>query len=392
MPVDDTSSIALLSLGPETGRGSNRQTVAGASLLERQVDVALALGCSAIWLYAERPDDIAVKAQILAESAGARFRIIQRARTLLGSLRRQDRLLVLAEGLLPGDSQALRLLADDPVILTLPADPGVAAGFERLDMARCWAGGMILPGSVIERLEGLDEDIDPLPALLRAGRAARLREREIPEAMLADGRWSLAASRAPCVVDSERVAVGPWSGARWLSRRLGLWLVDRPRMTVATSAAGVAAAAGACAGLIGAWPVVSLLLAAAAGILLAGWAIARQERDPRVFSGRKPSRIGQVAPVFADPLGAAAAVAGLHTQFGWTSTSYIAGVTLASWLLAAMGTHRISGVFRDRALLWLAMAGGGLAGAWIGGAALASAAALATILLNLRNRPTITQV
>lgn len=388
MPSDDNSLIALLSLGTDPGPASNRRMVAGASLLERQVDVALALGCGSIWLFAGQQDAIAVKAQILAESAGARFRIIQRAKTLLGSLRRQDRLLVLAEGLLPGNAAALGLLAEGPAILTLPADPGSAAGFERLDMGKCWGGGMILPGSVIERLEGLDDDIDPVAALLRAGRSARLREVGVPVELLADGRWSLTADRIPDSLDD---GADHSMGIRWRMSRWGIRLVGHPRISMATLVAGILAVAGAAVGLALSQPAISLLLVSAAGILLTGWVNARHHGDPRIFSGRRRGWFERLLPAAADPLGAAATVAGLHTQFGWPSTLYVSGVTFSCWLLAAMGKHRFSGIFRDRALLWISIACGGLAGAWIGGAALVTAVSLAAILLNLRNQATITQ-
>lgn len=390
MGPDDTSRIALLSLGPATQPGANRRVVGGISALERQVDVALALGCGRIWLSTPQQDGLAIRAQALAEEGGAQFRLIQRGRQLLGSLRQQDELVALAEGLVPGERAALAPLTSGPVILTLPAESGMAAGFERLDRDLCWAGAMVLPGRVIERLDELGEDIEPVAALLRAGRAARVPEKPVPDEWLASGIWSLEADRVPVAAGGagaepasvlQRFVIGPF----------GRWLVERPRMGLATALAGGIASAGALAGLVMAMPAISLLLVALSGLLLAGWVSSRKQGDARVFSAMPRGGVERWLPLVAEPVGAAALVSGLHTQFGWPSTSYIALLTHGTWLLAGLGRHRFAAIFADRAWLWLAAGLGGLAGFWIGGPALASGLSLGAILLNIRNQPAITR-
>ncbi|UIP05700.1 hypothetical protein LY632_08230 [Erythrobacter sp. SDW2] len=390
MGSDDTSRIALLSLGPATGIGGNRRVVGGVSVLERQVDVALALGCGRIWLSTPEQDGLAIRAQRMAEAGGAQFRLIQRGRQLLGSLRQQDELLVLAEGLVAGESKALEPLSGGPVILTIPAATGMAGGFERLDRDHCWAGGMVLPGRVIERLDELGGDIEPVSALLRAGRAARVRERAIPEPWAATGQWSLSTDRVP-VADSGVDAGGSSYLQRFVTEPIGAWLVGRPRLALATLGSGALAAIGALACLYLALPAFSLLLVALSCCLLQCGVLSKKQGDARVFSAPKPGRLDALLPMVAEPVGALALASGLHTQFGWSSTLYIALLTVATWLLAGLGKHRMAELFTDRVALWLGTGLGGLAGFWIAGPALASALSLAAILLNMRNQPAITQ-
>lgn len=380
----------MLSLGPATGIGGNRRVVGGVSLLERQVDVALALGCGRIWLSTPEQDGLAIRAQRMAEAGGAQFRLIQRGRQLLGSLRQQDELLVLAEGLLPGERMALEPLTDGPVILTIPTESGMAGGFERLDRDHCWGGGMLLPGRVIERLDELGEEIEPVSALLRAGRAARVPERAIPESWVASGQWSLLAERVP-VAEGGTVAGSASFLQRFVTGPMAARLVGRPRVAFSTLGLGGLAAIGAVASLFLALPALSLLMVALSSCLLQCWVLSRKQGDARVFSAPQAGRLDALLPMVAEPVGAVALVSGLHTQFGWPSTLYIALLTMATWLLAGVGKHAMSALFTDRVALWLVSALGGLSGFWIGGPALASLLSLATILLNLRNQAAITQ-
>lgn len=370
--------------------GANRHTVGGASVLERQADVALALGCRRIWLFTAEQDGLAIRTQRFVEASGAQFRLIQRGRQLLASVRQQDELLVLAEGLLPGDRTALAVLQDGPMILTLPAESGMASGFERIDRESCWAGAMILPGRVVERLDELGEDIEPVSALLRAGRAARVAERSLPEQWLTAGNWSLTPSKVPVGSGASPDEPGTWQ-QQWICHPIGARLVGRARLMIAIAAMGAFAGFGGVAALLWAEPALALLLVALSGLLLASWISARKQGDVRVFSAMVGGTRERFLPMIGEPIGVLALVAGLHTQFGWPSTLYIAALTLTTWILAGLGKHRLSRILADRSLLWLACGLGGLAGVWIAGPALASALSLSAILLNMRNQPAITQ-
>lgn len=360
-------------------------------MLERQVDVALALGCQRIWLFTPQQDELAIRAQQMAEEGGAQVRLVQRGRQLLGALRQQDELLVLAEGLLPVDREALALLREGPVILRLPAEDGIQAGFERMDRDYCWAGAMILPGRVAERLDELGEDIDPISALLRAGRIGRVRELSLPEDWIASERWNLRGSASPRLVheDKQGQAVG------WFDRvvvdPIGRWLVERPRAMLASAFSGGVAILGSAIVLRLSYPAVALLMVASAALLIRFWISAKKQADARVFSRVRENRAAQSLPFLPDVVGVAALWTGLQTVFGLQSTSYFVVVTCAAWLLASMGRARLASLFRHREVLWLVAGLAGLTGYWFIGAAVATAAALVGILLNLRNQPAITQ-
>src|SRR5690606_40835190 len=103
---------------------------------------------------------------------------------LLGAVRADDELLALAPGLLPEAADALEGLGKRKGVLVLPAGPGVAAGFERLDLNRAWAGALVVGGAQVELLSDLPPDIEPTSALVRIALQARLPERTLSEALL----------------------------------------------------------------------------------------------------------------------------------------------------------------------------------------------------------------
>ncbi len=360
-------------------------------MLERQVDVALALGCKRIWLFAAGQDELAIRAQQLAETSGAKFRLIQRGRQLLGGMTHQDELLVLAEGLLPADRDMLELLESGPVILRLPSEQGLRAGFERLDRDFCWAGAMILPGRVLERLDELGEDIDPVSALVRAGRVSRVVERDLPVEWVRSGRWSLAAERVPTFTATATPQQRPSPLARFLIDPVGKWLVNRPRLVWTSMAGGGLLTLAGLVSFAYAYPAASLVLVGLAAILFRTWGSARRQGNPRVFSVGNGGQSKDWFAVVPDLVGIAALFLGLRTEFGLQSSAYITILTSATWLLAMLGKGRFAAFFQDRSLVWLGCGLAALAGSWFVGAAVASAAALVGILLNLRNRPAITQ-
>ncbi|WP_435417513.1 hypothetical protein WAB17_11635 [Parerythrobacter aurantius] len=389
MGSDTAPRTALLALGPATGMCASRRVVAGASAVERQVDAALALGCSRIWLYTAEQDGLALRVQRLAEDGGAQFRLIHRGRQILGSLRQQDELVVFGEGVLPGAGEALEHLRHGPAVLTVQASTGVPAGLERLDREWCWAGASVLPGRVIERLDALDDDIEPVSALLRAARAARVPERALPDEWLANGLWSVDAAHPPASV-AGRIPEDATPVERGFVFPVARFMVGRPGLALAALTAGFLALAGGLAALALDRPPVALLLAAAASLMARLWLAADAQSDPRVFS-RAPTGLGKTAlPLAGDILGGLALVLGLLPQFGWAVTLYVAGMTGATWVLASLGRGPATRFFRDRELLWCATGIAGLAGAWLAGPAVAGGLSLGGILLNMRNRAAIT--
>ncbi|MFC4255864.1 hypothetical protein GRI97_12990 [Altererythrobacter xixiisoli] len=124
------------------------------------------------------------------EQAGARFSAVADGHALLGTVSTSDDVLVLARQLLPESDLTLALLDRDGIVV-LPAGQGAAAGFERIDADWVWAGAMLLPGALVERLAELPAETDTPAALLRIALQSRLAYRALSARAVVDGAWSL---------------------------------------------------------------------------------------------------------------------------------------------------------------------------------------------------------
>ncbi|AKH41670.1 hypothetical protein FHS61_002160 [Altererythrobacter atlanticus] len=184
---------ALISISRQPRHGETGQTlaIAGRSLAERQLGFALAAGCRKIIGLGEGASPEAIALRHAAEGAGARFQTIRGSHGLLGAVRAADELLVLSPGLLAEEPEALTAFEKGGTVLTLSSGPGVAAGFERIDLERAWAGALILPGGLVERLADLPDDSDPHAALLRIALQARVPEKRLSDALLGEASWAL---------------------------------------------------------------------------------------------------------------------------------------------------------------------------------------------------------
>lgn len=184
---------ALISIDGQPRDRESAATIclAGKSLVQRQIDFALAAGAERIILLAEGHSAEAIAVGRQAERAGVKLLTIGSARGLLGVLRAADELLVLAPGLLAEAAEAVDLLGKGNSVLVLPAAQGVAAGFERIDLNRAWAGALVVPGALVERLAELPPDIETAAALLRIALQATVPERRLPDSLLAAGSWTM---------------------------------------------------------------------------------------------------------------------------------------------------------------------------------------------------------
>jgi hypothetical protein len=174
----------------EAGSGTALR-LAGKTLAWRQMEFALAAGCEQIIALGDGSSAEAIGLRHAAEAAGARFQSIREPQGLLGLVRAADELLVLAPGLLAEAPRALELLENGNTVLTLPAAQGVAAGFERIDLERAWAGALVVPGGLVDRLSELPSDSEPASALLRVALQAQVPEVRLPVELLADGSWAI---------------------------------------------------------------------------------------------------------------------------------------------------------------------------------------------------------
>lgn len=274
--------------------------IGGRSILRHQLGLAMALGCARIVVLAETLTGDLVALQHAAEAGGARFHVIASARALAPLVAAEDELLVLGEGLLAMPEDALRLLSDGPVVLTLPVETGLVAGFERIDLNSANAGAMVLPGKLVAGLGDLPGDWNPGSALLRIAMQARVSQREVPSVLLDQGRWRLIRDEAeahraePGWVRLHTAGAHLRSPGRWIAASVVRWLGPAllhagTRPYVIVLAAAVTAVLGGGAGWFG-WPGIGFAMLAFAWLLqqVAGL-LARVERDSLLaWSGRAP--------------------------------------------------------------------------------------------------------
>ncbi len=338
--------------------------IAGKSLARRQLDFALAAGCERIIALGNGASPEAIALRHASEARGARFVSVGDAHGLLGAVPAGDELLVLAPGLLVEDRRALEALERGTAILVLPAGPGVAAGFERIDLERAWGGALVLSGRLVERLSDLPPDSEATAALLRIALQARVAEKRLPEEVLAEGTWSVVGEGGD-VVARQKLWIErnlPWRRGFGLTRfvarfgleRLAIPLLDASHARLGLRA-GVAAvlAAGVAASASG-WVALGLILAAV-GAMLAEFATGFALLGDAPFGAAEGRRADRFQSWLVDAgLTACAALAidadGLQRLF---PPLVLLGVLLAGRPQAWPGP---ASLFGDRALLAIVFA------------------------------------
>jgi hypothetical protein len=362
--------VALLSLtepvadGAEIGQPRGLLPFGPHTVVDAQLELALSLGCERIVCLAEgiRPGIIDVQRR--AEGAGAHFHLIRSSRNLPSLVKSADELLVLADGLLPLSEQGAELLAEGMGVLVLPVAPALAAGFERIDLHHAWAGAMRLPGSLVEALSELPEDVDPAGALLRIALQAAIPERFLADDLLAEGRWSLVRSQQEAIarqtawVRWQALGSDPFSPSAWLGGRLAAAL--GPRLMHK----GFGSVALATAALV----LVSIALFlgngghGAAGLIVFAGALAALEMGLAMQRLERRLRRGKREPLtlmrglFDAPLALLMAFAA-GPQPDWQTLLYAPLVVLGlTWLLPRLGPAPWTRLLRDRALLSIAAA------------------------------------
>ena len=228
--------VAILSAIHPGGEGSGAATrglltVAGRSVAALQLDLALRLGCERIVCLAEGLDEGVLPLLHRAEQGGATFHALSSARSLSGLVRAQDELFLFAEGVVPDPLVVGELLGERSGIVALPAEPGIEAGFERIDRDHAWAGVARLPGSAVERLVEMPFEVDAVPALLRVGLQTGTRIVPLTPSLVSDRRWAL-------LRDEQQARAFE---AAWLNQRVTLSSFAAPVHALADRAAMVLA-------------------------------------------------------------------------------------------------------------------------------------------------------
>ena len=215
----------LISL-PLPGEGELPR-IGGKTIAERQILFARQCDCEQVIAYGGGTTADAIALRHAAEAAGMRYRMVSNTHAVDGAIEVRDELLVLQPGLLPEASQSLELLKADGIrMLIVSAGPGTAAGFERIDLDRAWAGAMILPGAWLADLAALPADAAPHAALLRIALQRRLQEVRISDGLLDEGRWlvlrdaEIASLRERSWLRANLGDVSPASVSRWIATKL----------------------------------------------------------------------------------------------------------------------------------------------------------------------------
>lgn len=193
--------IALLAMTEPAGAGQPFPRaflrVAGASVAQHQLGMALALDCQRVICMARGTSPELIALQHDAESSGLQFTIATGPGQLAGLVTASDELIVISEGLFADPTQAVPLLEGrSPVVLVQPVEGALAAGFERIDINRASAGLMRVPGDLVERLHELPTDCDVLSALTRIALQIGISMREVPAAARAGSGWRMIRSEA----------------------------------------------------------------------------------------------------------------------------------------------------------------------------------------------------
>ncbi|QYJ06139.1 hypothetical protein [Qipengyuania flava] len=300
------------------------RSIAGARLVERQLDMALAAGCETIACLANTVGREVMDLQHRAEAAGARFIALREARKLSGLVSAQDELLVLAPGVLPDEDAILKHLAK-PCVLVFPEDPAVARGYERIDAHFAWAGALLVRGTAVEQLAQLPEDVDTPSALLRIALQSGVRTHPLETRLLDETVWlrdpspeELATRERSWVAGHANVA--PFSAP-------GLAIAERMGARLAQDTMGgnlprVLSLSSALAGLsglslaLGGWTLPGFGLAGLSALLFAMEEVVRRVSSAGQVRPRVPA-LAQAIAILLDPLLLVLIALASPEEMGW---------------------------------------------------------------------------
>jgi hypothetical protein len=194
--------------------------VAGRSLVERQVRLAVAAGAEPVVVVVER-----VTAELGAALDGLRAEgiaiVLARSAEEAGeAVHSSDRVLLVGDGLVAPEAVIARLVAlDGPAILVVP-DLRVDDRYERIDAQSRWAGLALIDGQMLKQTASMLQDWDLQSTLLR--RAVQAGARQISVRGEAEDELPLVAETSEDLVELEAQIVAGAHVRRgdWVSRYL----------------------------------------------------------------------------------------------------------------------------------------------------------------------------
>ena len=368
--------VALLSMldsAGEPGQGYRAFiSFAGKTVARRQIELALALGCERIVCLAENLGPGLIGLQHEVEAAGAKFHVISVPRALCGLVTASDELIMLGDGVLPLADEAMDALDRGNAVLVFPAETGIPAGFERIDLNHSWAGALVMPGRLVERLNELPRDCDGVAALLRIALQGRVPERLLSDSLLAEGRWAMlanardVASLEPGWFRRHTIGADIFSPGRWLActltARFGIaWLNRgiRPGYLL------LGAVLFLCAAFTLGW---AAMVPGGFAALACAWLLAdaAQSLDRGERAGNAPAalflRLEKTFAVLADLALVLLLTWGIEASFvSWAEQFFVPLVLVGLiWLVPGLSARRWGALFGDRVLLSLMLGGAAL--------------------------------
>lgn len=333
---------------------------AGASVVERQLDLALALGCATIACLTDSIGREVLALQHRAEKAEAKFVTMREPRALSGLVSAGDELLLLAPAVLPDAAAVMRHVAR-PAVLVFPAEPAVGLGYERINAEVAWTGVLLAPGSIVERLGDLPPDIDVPSALLRIALQSGSRSVPLEKRLLDEGEWHLRGTSeelterearfihshaAPAPFTAPGLAVAERLGARLAQDLLGKGGARVPMLVAGV--AGFAALALGFAGLPGLGVGTAVLMTVFAAM---GQVIERIGQAGELHPHR--SLLSRAIDALTDPVLIALIALASPAEDGWLRVFVPLMLFGMVQLGARYGSRRWRMSYRDRIVLTL---------------------------------------
>lgn len=260
--------IAILSATERASNGELRaeQKLAGRSVLEWQIDLALRLQCERIICLCTAPGSELIIAQQRrvesrvegrVEGRGFTFHALRNHLQLTNLVRANDTIFVQLDGLIIdqdaldddcGAEAALQncifeLSSDHSLSVSYPTD------FERIDKDKHWGGIAVLPGECAAALKEMPEDADAVSLLLRIGLQARVPREDVPSAMLENNQWVLASDAESLNLRGKALMEASLSQPSWAGpgRAIAAFIVRRTAerwLGAGSEIAGAAAVTG----------------------------------------------------------------------------------------------------------------------------------------------------
>ncbi|TMJ12232.1 MAG: hypothetical protein E6G94_14295 [Alphaproteobacteria bacterium] len=194
--------------------------LAGRTLVERQARLAAWAGASPIVILVERIPSSLLAAIDRLRAEGLTIGLARSAQEAADAVESDDRLLLMADGLVAAEEHVERLVGlGAPSLLTVP-DLRVDDRFERIDAEARWAGLALIDGEMLKRTASMLNDWDLQSTLLR--RAVQQGARQLSlRGEPADDQLTVAENEADLGAMQERLIAGAAGGRdEWVSRWL----------------------------------------------------------------------------------------------------------------------------------------------------------------------------